>query len=527
MNGALTNKFGSLRWSSLLVATVALLAAFLRLYALELVSITNDEGYHGYAMWYIATLDFENWPLSGYPSVGIRNSALFMYLLAIPYFFVFHSLSGVVFVAGLNLLALFLTWRLTRERFGTPAAYIATLLFAFSPWSVLYARQMWPPSCLAVVTLWFIGIALRWLEEGGDHRLFGLVVLGFVIPQFHFSGFCAPVWLCVVLLLGRKRLRASLLLTAAVVGVATWSPWIYLQHSSHWLDLRQALRAAKGTAGVLDTLTQTLGHYQSLLHSGNFEFWFATTTDNLPEYFPAWLRLVLPATGTVLVVVFACSLIGACWKPADRSLWLLVFWSLLPILMLLLLRPKSQPHYVLIGFPVPFILMGAWCGRVTAWDRLWPRVAVIAPLLLVSVAHVVFLYGWYGYVNDDRPTGAGQYQLSYRQRRDVVATILEDSARKHVRMSGPVSGRYPAYDFVYTFEQFRQGFHALPVDQSRIYWIEDERFDHGLQGQDWMHKKQQRIGRSLQEYRNLSPNWEIEHHWKTGPAHVYRLRRSP
>ncbi|MCH7688517.1 MAG: hypothetical protein IH899_17855, partial [Planctomycetes bacterium] len=161
---------------------------------------------------------------------------------------------------------------------------------------------------------------------------------------------------------------------------------IILEQTTGWMDVRHALHAAKGKMGVVETLTRSVEHFQSLLTSGNFEFWFAETPAELPEYFPLWLRLVLPAAGVLIVTTFVCSVIWACWRPADWPLRLLVLWSLLPVLMLLLVRPKVYPHYVLVGFPVPFVLVGALCAGVIfrCGNRLWMVMTTLLMMILLS-----------------------------------------------------------------------------------------------------------------------------------------------
>jgi len=523
MNAADISKVDLSRYSRLVLVSVLLVAAFFRVYALELASITTDEGFHGeVSMWVIASFDFPNWPWAGFPSMGIRNSALFLYVLSIPYVIVFHPLAGVAFIAWLNVLAIVLAWRLARERFGLTAAHITAVLFAFSPWSVLYARQMWPPSCLAVVTLWFIQISLRWLDEGGKRRLTGMIVLAFVMPQIHFSGACATVWLLAVLLLGRLRMTLAPLAIGGVLGLATLAPWILMQHATDWLDMRQALRMARGNAGVIDTIGQTVTHFQSLLHSGGMEFWFAKTPAELPEYFPVWLRLCLPVAGALLVTALVCGVASSYWKRSDRSLRLLVLWSLLPVLMLLLIRPKVYPHYTLVAFPVPFILIGAFCSRLMSRSGLWSR-GIVACLIFISVVHMTFLGGWYCYVDDDRLTGAGQYQLSYRQRYDVADMVLKDAGGRRIRMAGPFSGHNPSYEFVYIFEQFRRGYDDIPGDEFRLYWIDEESIDSSTAPLNWKLEKQHRMNQHLAKYRRAPPSWEIERYWKHGPTHIYRL----
>ena len=91
----------SWRKRRLALAVLLLMATGLRLWESDLVPVTADEGSHvGQAM-FIAVAGLADWPLAGLPSLGVRNSALFIYLVTLAEMVWWHPLSGVVLVAGL------------------------------------------------------------------------------------------------------------------------------------------------------------------------------------------------------------------------------------------------------------------------------------------------------------------------------------------------------------------------------------------------------------------------------------------
>ena len=177
---------------------ILVLAAVLRLSRLELVPMTNEMAGSGLtANMVVASSPGTGWPLAGALTEGVRGSSLFIYLVSLPNQLIWHPLTGVVLVALLNVWAVFLAYRLADRLFGHRAALAAGLLLACSPWAVVYSRQLWAGSCLAVVSLWLIGMSLTWLSEGGSGRLVRMLVLGFLIPQLHYSGLAATAWLAV------------------------------------------------------------------------------------------------------------------------------------------------------------------------------------------------------------------------------------------------------------------------------------------------------------------------------------------
>lgn len=504
----------------LLPGALLLLAAVPRLLEIDLVSITADEGIHGLFAMNVAL--FRNPPIVGLPSVGIRNSALFIYLLSVPYFVVWQPLAGVVFVAGLNLVAVYLAYRLAREWFGAWAAIIATVLYATSPWAVLYARNMWPPSCVAVVALWVIRTALAWLERGAARHLLLLTLLAFVVPQVHFSGFSATLWVVAVLAAGRKRLseapQRNALLLGILLGIVSWLPWIYFQVAiNNWIDVQQALRTAKGNSTAAITAIKAVTYFAALLESGHFDYWFGVAPADLPEYFQPPLLTACSAAGVMLIGAWCAALVWAVLPPADRIRRLLALWTVLPILLLLVVRPNMHPHYVLVAFPLPFVLIGAMAGR---WIEQRPRplfaqcLAVVI-ITAIGLVHLSFLVGWLRFLENGRTSGAGHFELSYRQRRSTVDSLFTAIPMVvEAGIGGFFTGQNPAYFLVYNYEQIRQRLYRRGIDKEHIFWIDEERGAELNPG----------AFEALREWDHFAPCTVVKH-WRVGPSRVFLLRR--
>lgn len=499
---------GMARVSAVVAWLLLSIAALLRLTSVDLVSITGDEGIHGMFAMNIAI--FRDFPLVGLPSVGIRNSAFFVYMLAPAYLVSRHPLSGVVLVILLNLAALYLLYRMARSRWGTPAALIAVTLATFSPWAVMYARNMWPPSCVPILALSLMAVGFHWLDTGKPKSLFWAILLTMLLPQMHFSGFCGVVWTAGLLWSGRRWLGAKstpAALSAAAIGFVTLIPWFYYQHAlNNWSDISQALAATKGKHGLLETLTDVAVYFDALMGAGRFEYWFATTPSQWPEYFPGWLP---PATRGIQAVLLALFFASAVWGmiQSRADVRLLVLWSVLPLPMLLLIRPDVHPHYVGVAFPIPFLLIAiflqACLQRLPSPAKLVGAGVVSLALVATTVCHTAFLHGWYQFVRDGRPDGRGHFQLSYRQRTAAADSILRDCPDKLVMVAGAFSGLTPAYHFPYSYEQMRRGVAQYPADEKLRYWVDEgqtEPTDYG---------------------------WVTEREWRVGPTRILKQRLDP
>jgi len=370
------------------------LASFLRLYDLELISWTNDEGYHGMVATHILTAEIDELPLAGFPSVGIRNSALFVYLLASANLLTFHPLSGAVLIAALNIWALYLAFQLSRHHFGKVTAFLALAYCTVSPWSVIYARIMWPPSCLAPLCLIFIGWTLTWERTG--RGLFRVAVLAFVIPQMHFSGACAVIWLLFVLFTSKRTVPWKRLTGGALIGLITWTPWFVFQSVTNWIDFRTALQVAEGKNGAYETLGSILLYLYAQLGASQFDFWFDSSGIDLSAYFSGGMHMAQFCAGALLATCWIAAMFRGVFLTRERNTMLLIVWTLIPVVCLTLIRPRIVPHYVLVAFPVPLILTADWIVRVVFrhHSTLIRNVSVVV-LAGIAVVFLKSLISWH------------------------------------------------------------------------------------------------------------------------------------
>ena len=508
---------------------ILVLAAVLRLSRLELVPMTNEMAGSGLtANMVVASSPGTGWPLAGALTEGVRESSLFIYLVSLPNQLIWHPLTGVVLVALLNVWAVFLAYRLADRLFGHRAALAAGLLLACSPWAVVYSRQLWVGSCLAVVSLWLIGMSLTWLSEGGSGRLVRMLVLGFLIPQLHYSGLAATAWLAVVIWIGRRRVGWSPTIAGVSFGLSTWTPWVAFHHIGGWTELRNSLSIFGGKPNLARAITNEINYLQSMLHSGGFDHWFAVSPADLPEFFPGWQRAVLVGCGLLMVFAVAAEAGRALTRTGDSSgqpgtglLWL---WVVLPLLGGLVYRPDVRPEHLLIVLPVLLVLASAAAGRCLDGHRRAPRVLACGALGTLAASHVLFLVSWNSYLDDDRADPEGQYGLTYRQRRAVARWVLSDCDGQSVELAGPFRGGHPAYEYVYYYERSRRGRDRSAPEEKLKYWI-DEDSDGGQPGTVvYRSLKQRQIGATLNRYQSTSSRWKIEKSHQLGATRIYRIR---
>jgi 4-amino-4-deoxy-L-arabinose transferase-like glycosyltransferase len=178
------------RLEAILLATILLVAAFLRLYKIDqYMTFLGDEGRDVIVVRrLLVNLDLI---LVG-PGTSIGNmylGPLYYYMIA-PFLFIanFSPVGPAVMVALLGILTVFFVWFVTREWFGKLGGIVAALLYAISPVVIMYSRSSWNPnimpffSLLCIYSIWRVykALELKWL-----------IVLGFsfaMVLNSHYLG---------------------------------------------------------------------------------------------------------------------------------------------------------------------------------------------------------------------------------------------------------------------------------------------------------------------------------------------------
>ena len=129
-----------------LVATI-IIAGLLRMIFPGLSEFKADE-----ARLYASSLNFITqleMPTHGITSsIGIPNFPISTWLYAIPLTLWKHPYSATIFTGLLNTAAIIVCWHITKRFWNTRTALIATILFASSPWAVIFSRKIWAQNTL-------------------------------------------------------------------------------------------------------------------------------------------------------------------------------------------------------------------------------------------------------------------------------------------------------------------------------------------------------------------------------------------
>jgi len=388
---------------------ILLLGAVLRLAAFDETLIEPDQAAILGEAFEIAWLNY--FPLIGMKSsVGVMQTGVTPLLAAIPLFFVKRSIAVQWFFSALDLLALAWLYRTVRSTLGRRAAWVAALLYATAPWIVLYARIIWYQSLVAAfATVAFGGVLILLspsrksyaVESAMGKRdvqsqsvaLFLAMVSTTLMSMVHLAAAPWGVMLFVfyVVIAWRRRLwRAAG--AGIVASLIITLPYLIYLFISSFADLLFILRAGGESQGLNTSafrLSRELVSGAMIVANAHGDLWDRSV-------------ILWDSGPTLLLVLLGLALVWAVWRAVtsrrDRPwLFFALVWLLAVPSLFLFSGIHLQHFYLMMLFPAPFVLLGAWieaCARGvgamvggTPWlTRLWRILGYLASVLLVLIA---------------------------------------------------------------------------------------------------------------------------------------------
>ena len=433
------------RWEWAVVAGIILVTAVLRLSYPGLTEFKADE-----ARLLALALDMADGRLAlrGISSsVGLPNFPMSVWIYAIPLLIWPHVYAATLFTGLLNSLAVLAGYWLVRRYWGAQAAIAATLLFAVSPWAVIFSRKIWAQNLLPLFVMgWAIGAALAFVEKRPRWLWLHLLCLG-VAVQIHLAAMALIPATLLFLLVFRRRVVWRDVAVGGGLAVLTAVPFlIYLWQNRDQIHLPAGSETAVGWS--LDAF-----RYAWLLSRGAEIHSLAG-----PDAFQAYLARV-PWLGAVVLLVgalLAASLVWLGWlwliwrhrgPPSTEMAFIVLVWALLPPLFFTLWRGTPVfIHYFIAVLPAPYIAAGVfWARWVAAARKPIVRGTAWAGLTALAAAQAWALAALLAFVAQTATPGGFGVPLGRQLATAVRAqTMLEESGAAEILAVG--AGERPDLD---------------------------------------------------------------------------------
>lgn len=405
-------------WIALLIFLIALIP---RLTNLNLIEFKADES--------LTVLDLHAFIQKPHlissgliSSTGARNFPLFEYLLIIPALIsqdprVISGLIGMV-----NALMIIWFYWITKREYGQPTAAIASILFATSPWSILFSRKIWAQDLIPLFAVPLYDLIHRYKANKKPFYLVMIGILMILQAQLHASGIFFFMLSLVVLWVNRP-IRFRYLFIGWLIGCLPALPYIGYECSTQ--PFCPDCRAVFNNPNHLFEIKHFI---EPFIFIGGFDWQQVMGEQDFRTF-----QAIAPFSVFALIA-FTLEMAVTMWGAvslATRRLhpsWLLVFLGL-PCLYLLFQVPARLHYYQVIA---PWLMLIAGLGiesfMTTQKELVWTTLGLIGLLNLGFIA-TFFNYlidkngvtGDYGCPYQISVTRVDTLTASYQARPDFVS----------------------------------------------------------------------------------------------------------
>jgi 4-amino-4-deoxy-L-arabinose transferase-like glycosyltransferase len=362
------------------------LAAIFRLTNLQLIEFKADEALN----LYLAAR-----PIFGYPlppggtvsSIGLLNPPLFNYLLLPIVFFTFNPKEVTFFIAFINSLTIGFFFLLIKRYFNQTTALIASLIFAFSPWAILFSRKIWPQDLLIPFIVLLLMAFFKILDEQKTKWWWVYSTASLILIQLHQANIIFLLLLSFFLFLKKPRVSFKFLGLGIIVGLLPLIPYLsYLLKNLN--DISVFL--VKKERFVSEYLPIIFLRPLQILSPGDFHFVLGEDALTFSQKFPLifnlrkifYLEYFLVPLGILLF-----------WKKFPRFRPLIYSSLILPPAYFVL---HFQPfiHYFIIIMPLLFLFLAAFLDALIKKGGVY-RAGVVTFVAILTLASFSYNFAFF------------------------------------------------------------------------------------------------------------------------------------
>jgi hypothetical protein len=434
-----------LSWETAGATAIVVLAAWLRLRHLGLAQFNDDQAVALRIAHDILHGDVRTVGLTS--SSGAANPPLYVYIVAA----VVGIHHGLIFatqsVAVLSVVAVGLSYVIVRPRFGGAVALVTTGLFATAPWAVLYGRHLWQQDYLPLVTVLLLWSLFVVLERDRTRVALLVPVLLVTAFQLNLSAVALIIPIGALLAYRARDVNWRAIIVGTAIGVLSLGTWLAHNAKHGFRDFRLIVDNGRGHGGAAGG--GTIEAVRQTIHLVSAEGWtFITGAQH--QGGAAWT--LGRAAGIVVIVLFVLGMVTSVARimrdgrhpevdTARRTL--LVVWIVgVPLSYITSSRSGVGPHYLIISYPVSFLLAALGLADAAALVRRRAAVISLASAAAISAAFVAFTLSFQSFVRQYGGT-AGNYGPTY----DDTAALAAAAHAHHLHVDF-ASAEYLAWGHV-------------------------------------------------------------------------------
>src|SRR5581483_2455321 len=327
-------------------------------------------------------------------SVGILNPPIFNYILFPLTIFSLDPKILSLLIGIVNSITIAFFFLILKHYYSKTIALISTLLLAFSPWSIIYSRKIWPQDfILLLVVLIFFSLHKILIDKNSKYWLVLTACLLFLI-QLHQSGlFLAPL-IFLFLLLQKAKINFKFIIIGLAIGLLPFLPYISYEFSTNCPDCSTLIAAREKTG------RSTLSFFRpfQIMNQGDFRFLLFDDINDFAKKFPLAYEL-----RKVFYVEYILLPIGLLlfWLKNKKMRGLVYITVLLPVLYFAA-GVFPHMHYSIILTPFLFLFVSFPLSYFISSQNKTIKIASIAIFLILVLNSIIFNSSFFHFLKDKK-----------------------------------------------------------------------------------------------------------------------------
>lgn len=329
-------------------------------------------------------------------SVGILNPPLFTYFLFTIAIFTLNPQTIAFVIALINIFMLGFFFWFIKNYYSKTLALICTIFLAFSPWSIIFSRKIWPPDLippLSIMLLYSLHKAVL-----AKKMIFWTAVAAFsmLLIQLDLSSAFFILLLAFFLILQRPKMSYFYLGLGIFIGIIPAIPYIIYELTNNCPDCLLFLNLERNLP--INRSIEVFARPLQILNQGNFHFLLGDDAITFANEFPFIYRLRKFLYLEYLLIPLGIFLF---WKKYQKLRFFTYSILALPFVYFVF-RLQPAMHYFIIMVPLLSLFLGLCLLTFLNSKNKMVKYTFSFLLVILLVSSVTFDFAFFKFLGDKK-----------------------------------------------------------------------------------------------------------------------------
>lgn len=302
-----------------------------------------------------------------------------------------HPLCPLLVIAMLNVLCIFLSYRIALELFHEKIALLSAAFYAFSPFPLRMSVGLWNPNILPALVMLLMLCVLTVRKNKETPVVFFVPVLTGAAVQFHMISLLLIPALISVYVYFKPGINVRWFFLGILAALSLYAPFFYYEAAHGFKDILGYMQSERRwpDPGALKVISNSV-----FITSSDISRWIGRTFEDYRKFcdrfFYSYVFVI--AAGLFSLFYGLASYISffndVVKKKVDErykdSYIFLLLWYIVPFFVFLISGRPHESRYTVIWFPIPYMLLALYSFKLLENPRRRKISRIVITLLFIT-----------------------------------------------------------------------------------------------------------------------------------------------